>query len=118
MTESRRRYQLVQGTLDMLILRTLDLEPAHGHGIATRIFRASGELLEVDHGSLYPALQRLQRKGFIRSRWGVSENNRKAKFYSLTKSGRKQLRAEEHRWRRLTEAIAGILSQESPGEAG
>ncbi len=113
-----RRYQLVQGTLEMLILRTLQAEATHGHGIATRIFQASGELLEVDHGSLYPALQRLQRKGLIRSEWGVSENNRRARYYSLTAGGRRQLEEEADRWRRLTEAIAGIMEAESlAGEA-
>lgn len=113
MTERNDRHQLLQGTLDMLILRTLHHGPTHGHGIASQIFRDSGELFEVDHGSLYPALQRLQRKGFIRGEWGVSKNNRRAKFYSLTQTGRKQFQADQRRWRSMTAAIAGILGEDS-----
>ena len=94
----------------MLVLRTLLLGSRHGHDIATTIQRQSGDELLVDHGSLYPALQRLQRNGWIVAKWGVSENNRRAKFYSLTRSGRKQLDAETIKWERLTRAVAGILN--------
>lgn len=102
----------------MLILRTLHGGAAHGHGIASHIFQTSGQLLEVDHGSLYPALQRLQRKGYIRADWGVSKNNRKAKYYSLTDTGKRQLRAETVRWRRLTGAIARIMEGAPLAEEG
>jgi PadR family transcriptional regulator, regulatory protein PadR len=101
--------ELVKGTLDMLILRTLLLGPQHGHGIACSIEQSSDSALRVDHGSLYPALQRLQQEGWIKSQWGTSRNARKAKFYSLTPAGRRQLHAESSRWERLTNAIAMIM---------
>ena len=106
---AKERGELVQGTLDMLILQTLLLGPAHGHSIAHAIERRSDEILQVEHGSLYPALYRLEDRGWIASFSGTSENNRKAKFYRLTKAGRKQLAAETSRWERLVDGIARIL---------
>jgi len=94
----------------MLILRTLALGPVHGHGIARAIEQGSEEVLGVDHGSLYPALQRLLQEGWISAEWGVSDNNRKAKFYSLTRTGRAQLRKETSRWEKLTRAIGLIMN--------
>lgn len=105
---------MLQGTLDLLILRTLLFGPEHGQGIARAIQLQSQDELLVDHGSLYPALQRLEQKGWINAEWGLSSNNRKARFYRLTKQGRKQLATETTEWRRLTAAIARILGpQES-----
>src|SRR5262245_25523983 len=101
---------MLQGTLDMLILRTLRFGPIHGHAIAKSIERASLDVLRVDHGSLYPALQRLERRGMISARWGASENNRRARYYRLTVAGRKRLSAEAGKWERLSEAIARILN--------
>ena len=101
---------MLQGTLDLLILRTLLFGPIHGHAIAKSIERTSQDVLRVDHGSLYPALQRLERRGLITAEWGTSENNRRAKFYCLTAEGRKQLTTETSKWQRLTEAIAHILN--------
>jgi PadR family transcriptional regulator PadR len=102
---------LLQGTLDLLILKTLALESMHGWGIAQRIQQVSKDALQVGQGSLYPALHRLEYKGWIRADWGASENNRKAKFYSLTTAGKTQLRAELKDWDRLTSAIALVLKQ-------
>jgi PadR family transcriptional regulator PadR len=102
---------LLQGTLDVLILKTLALEPMHGWGIALRIQQVSKEVLQVGQGSLYPALHRLEYKGWIKSEWGTSENNRRAKFYLLTAAGRKQLKAELETWDRLSTAIARVLQQ-------
>ena len=102
---------LLQGTLDLLILKTLALEPQHGWGIAQRIQQVSKDALLIGQGSLYPALHRLEYKGWIQSEWGASENNRKAKFYSLTKIGQKQLISELEDWNRLTSAIALVLKQ-------
>jgi PadR family transcriptional regulator, regulatory protein PadR len=102
---------ILQGTLDMLILRTLVMGPAHGHTIAQAIERTSENALEVEQGSLYPALHRLEDRGWISSEWGVSENNRKAKFYRLTNKGRKELNAAAGRWRRMTRAIGLILGE-------
>ena len=101
---------LVQGTLDMLILKTLALEPAHGWGIAQRIQQVSRDVLQVNQGSLYPALYRLEHQGWIASEWGTSENNRKAKFYRLTQEGQRQLDAETENWERVSSAIDRILS--------
>ena len=103
---------LLQGTLDLLILRTLVFGPQHGQGIARAIETGSQDTLLVDHGSLYPALQRLEARGWIAAEWGTSDNNRKARFYTLTKSGRKQLAAETQQWRRLAAAIGRILGPE------
>lgn len=102
---------LLQGTLDLLILKTLALETMHGWGIALRIQQVSKDVLQIGQGSLYPALHRLEYKGWIRSEWAASENNRRAKFYSLTRTGRKQLDNELATWDRMTEAIALVLAQ-------
>src|ERR1700753_283797 len=91
---------LPQGTLDLLILRTLALEPQHGWAISERIHQVSSKVLQVRQGSLYPALHRLERAGWIKARWGASENNRRAKYYELTRAGKKRVEKEEHRWRR------------------
>jgi PadR family transcriptional regulator, regulatory protein PadR len=101
--------ELLQGTLDMLILQTLVLGPAHGHTIAHVIEHRSDEVLQVEHGSLYPALHRLEDRGWIASFWGTSENNRKARYYRLTRAGRKQLAHQTSRWAELTQAIARVL---------
>ena len=101
---------ILQGTLDVLILKTLSLESNHGWGIAQHIQSVSGEVLQVNQGSLYPALYRLERQRLIRSDWGTSENNRKAKFYSLTKNGQRQLESETERWRRFAEAVNVVLA--------
>jgi PadR family transcriptional regulator PadR len=106
---SRGRIELVYGSLDMLILRTLRWGPTHGHGIAKSIERLSEEALKVDHGSLYPALQRLQQEGWITGEWGVTKNNQRAKYYRLTAAGRRQLVAETSRWGRFVRAITGVL---------
>lgn len=103
--------EILQGTLDMLILRTLVIGPAHGHTIAQAIERVSENALEVEQGSLYPALHRLEDRGWVSSEWGVSENNRKAKFYRLTSKGRKELNAATGRWRKMTRAIGLILGE-------
>ena len=100
---------LLQGTLDMLIMRTLLFGPRHGHSIAKSIEQVSLDVLRVDHGSLYPALQRLERRGWISAKWGTSENNRRAKYYCLTAAGKRKLVTETSKWGRLTEAIARIL---------
>jgi transcriptional regulator len=100
---------LLQGTLDMLILQTLVLGPAHGHAIAHVIERRSDQILQVEHGSLYPALYRLDARGWIASFWGTSENNRKARYYRLTAAGRKQLADETSRWERLASGISRVL---------
>jgi PadR family transcriptional regulator PadR len=106
------RIELLQGTLDLLILKTLVFGEQHGQGIARAIQRSSEDVLLVDHGSLYPALQRLEAKGWIVAEWGVSENNRKARFYQLTPSGRGQLAREEDQWRRLVQAMGRVLGPE------
>lgn len=108
---------LLQGTLDMLILRTLIFGPRHGHGIAVTIQRTSGDDLLVDHGSLYPALQRLERQRLIKSKWGVSGLNRRARFYELTPAGRKKLTAEKGKWERMVRAIARVLQHPNEEEA-
>jgi PadR family transcriptional regulator PadR len=103
------RLELVQGTLDMLILRTLVWGRAHGHAIAKSLERGSGDLLRIEHGSLYPALQRLQQEGWIVAEWGVSATNRRAKYYRLTAAGKRHLHAESSRWSRLVRAIGRIM---------
>jgi PadR family transcriptional regulator, regulatory protein PadR len=108
-TGENDRLELLQGTLDLLILRTLLAGPVHGHGIAQSIERNSSEVLQVEQGSLYPALHRLIKRGWISAEEGLSENNRRAKFYRLTARGRKRLALETSKWERLTSAIAGIL---------
>jgi PadR family transcriptional regulator, regulatory protein PadR len=107
--DEKERIALLQGTLDLLILRTLLFGPQHGQGIARGIQSQSGDELLVDHGSLYPALQRLEDQGWIAAEWGTSENNRKARFYKLTKTGRKQLVHETNQWERLSTAIGRVL---------
>ena len=102
----------LQGTLDLLILRTLLFGPQHGQGIARAIQQQSENVLIVDHGSLYPALQRIEDRGFISAEWGVSDNNRRARFYSLTRKGRKELTREESEWRRIAAAIGRVLDSE------
>ena len=109
------RIELLQGTLDLLVLRTLAPGPAHGHAIAKTIERQSEDVLQVEQGSLYPALHRLIRRGWISAEEGVSENNRRAKFYRLTAKGRRQLHVETTRWAKLARAIAGVL--EPAGES-
>ena len=106
---AKDKTDLLQGTLDMLILKALQLEPMHGFGISVRIRQMSDEVLQVEQGSLYPALYRLEEQGWIKAAWGVSDNNRKARFYSLTSAGRKQLGAETANWERLATAINLIL---------
>jgi len=100
---------LVQGTLDLLILKTLALEPMHGWGIAQRIHQVSKEVLQVNQGALYPALHRLEQSGWIKAKWGESDNNRRAKYYSLTPAGRKYLEREQANWQRLSTAIGLVL---------
>jgi PadR family transcriptional regulator PadR len=104
-----KAIDLLQGTLDMLILKAVSLGPLHGYGVLLRIQQISGEQLEIQQGSLYPALYRLEHQGWIASEWGESDNKRKAKFYSLTAAGRRQLRAETEKWNRMASLIAGIL---------
>jgi PadR family transcriptional regulator PadR len=103
------RIDLPQGTLDLLILRTLALGPQHGWAVSERVQQMSSDVLRIQQGSLYPALHRLERRGLIKARWGTSENNRRAKYYELTKSGVKQLEAEKDAWQRLTAAVAQVL---------
>ena len=100
---------LVQGTLDLLILRTIALQPMHGWGISQRIQQLSSDVLQVQQGSLYPALHRLEQQAWIKAEWGESENNRRAKYYSLTRAGRQQLERETANWQRLSTAIAQVL---------
>jgi len=102
---------MVQGTLDMLVLQTLAPGPAHGHAIAHAIERVSEDVLQIEHGSLYPALHRLEDRGWIASFWGTSESNRKAKYYRLTPAGRRQLAAESARWDQLVRAIGRIMKE-------
>ena len=113
--DDRDRVALLQGTLDLLILRTLVFGPRHGQGIARAIQQTSEDVLLVEHGALYPALQRLEEKGWIGARWGTSENNRRARFYTLTRKGRGQLAREASRWRRLAAAIGRVLGPEAAG---
>ena len=103
------KTDLLQGTLDLLILKTLALEPQHGFGIGQRIQQISRDVFQINQGSLYPALHRLEQRGWIASEWGESESNRRAKFYSLTRAGRRQLESEQRNWERLAAAIARIL---------
>jgi PadR family transcriptional regulator len=113
--EDADRMALLQGTLDLLILRTLVFRPEHGQGIARAIQQTSEDLLLVEHGALYPALQRLEARGWIAAEWGTSENNRRARFYRLTRDGRRQLARETSRWRRMAAAIARVLGPEAAG---
>ena len=114
--ESSNRMELLQGTLDMLILRTLLFGPAHGHQIAKHIQRTTEDVLQVEHGSLYPALHRLERRGWVASKWETAKDrNRQFKYYRLTPAGRRQLAAEESRWKRLIRAVARVMR---PAEGG
>lgn len=106
---ANERIDLPQGTLDLLILKVLALEPQHGWAVSERIQQISSDVLRIQQGSLYPALHRLERRGWIKAKWGVSENNRRAKYYELTRSGRKQLEEEESAWRKLTAAVGQVL---------
>ena len=103
------RIELPQGTLDLLILKTLTLGPQHGWAVSERVQQVSSDVLKIQQGSLYPALHRLERRGWIKAHWGASENNRRAKFYELTRAGQKQLEAEESAWRKLAAAVGQIL---------
>src|SRR5690242_7830707 len=111
----RKHMELLQGTLDILILKALSLGPLHGYGVLLRIQQISQDRLEIQQGSLYPALYRLEDQGLIASEWGESENKRKARYYRLTAGGRRQLQAESEQWNRIAEIIAGIL-QTNPEE--
>lgn len=113
--EAAERINLLQGTLDLLILRTLVFGAEHGQGIARAIQQTSDDVLLVDHGSLYPALQRLERKNWIAAKWGVSENNRRARFYQLTAKGRQQLTRETDQWRRFVDAVGRVLDAQEAG---
>ena len=104
-----QHIDLPQGTLDLLILRTLSLGPQHGWAISERVQQLSSDVLRIQQGSLYPGLHRLERRGFIKARWGTSENNRRAKYYELSKSGRQQLEVETDAWEKLTAAVAQVL---------
>src|ERR1700733_15351582 len=106
---SADRIELPQGTLDLLILKTLALEPQHGWAISERVQQISKDALQIQQGSLYPALHRLERRGWIKARWGTSDNNRRAKYYELTKTGAKQLDAEASTWRQLSAAVSQVL---------
>jgi transcriptional regulator len=103
------RLELPQGTLDLLILKTLGLEPLHGWGISERLQQISGDAVQVQQGSLYPALHRLERRGWIKAEWRITENNRNAKYYALTRAGKKQLETEEAAWRRLSAVVSQVL---------
>ena len=110
------RIQLLPGTLEMLVLQTLVFGPRHGHGVAVAIERGSQGSLLVDHGSLYPALQRLERAGLITAAWGTSDNNRRARYYKLTRSGHVALNAATSKWERMVRAVGGVLSMPQEGE--
>jgi len=110
-----KQMELLQGTLDMLILKAVSLGPLHGYGVLLRIQQISGNRLEIQQGSLYPALYRLEQQGWITSEWGESENKRKAKYYRLTAAGKRKLQAESEKWNRMADVIAGIL-ETTPGE--
>jgi len=115
-TPDEQRLEILQGTLDMLILRTLQWGPQHGHGIGQAIGARSDNLLKVETGSLYPALHRLQKRGWLKAEWNVSESNQRAKYYRLTAAGKAQLARERDRWSRLVNAIGGILNPAATGE--
>jgi transcriptional regulator len=108
-SDRNERIDLPQGTVDLLLLRTLSSGPQHGWAISERVQQVSSDVLQIQQGSLYPALHRLERRGWIKARWGASDNNRRAKYYELTRSGRKQLEVEEDAWRKLTAAVAQVL---------
>jgi PadR family transcriptional regulator PadR len=112
MNQRRNKLDLLRGTLDMLILRTLQVGPAHGHEIAKHIQRSTDDVLQIEHGSLYPALHRLERKGWLASKWESREGGRELKYYRLTALGKKQLAAEESKWKQLVRAIAQVAARE------
>jgi transcriptional regulator len=105
----QKRFDLPQGTLDLLILKTLAVQPLHGWAISERLHQVSAAALQVGQGSLYPALHRLERRGWIKGRWGASDNNRRAKYYELTRAGRRQLQTDTEEWRRLTVVVGQVL---------
>ena len=105
----KRRSDVLQGSLEMLVLKTLTLRPTHGWGITLHIQRISQDVLRVEEGSLYPALQRMEQQGWIKAEWKISENNRRARYYALTKSGRKQLESQEETWESVTRAVTAVL---------
>ena len=115
-TSDRARVELLQGTLDMLVLRTLQWGPQHGHGIGQAIRQQSDELLKVETGSLYPALHRLVKRGWLKAEWGVSDSNQKAKYYRLTAAGKTQLVRERDRWAQLVDAIGRVMDPASERE--
>ena len=106
---AKQKPDLPQGTLDLLILKSLSLGPMHGYGVGQRIRQLAEEMLQIEEGTLYPALYRIEQKGWIESEWGTSENNRRARFYKLTRAGREQLSVEESQWEHLTAAVAKVL---------
>jgi PadR family transcriptional regulator PadR len=110
MAAAGSRTDVLQGTLDMLILRTLLFGPRHGHGIAVSIEQETEDVLRIDHGSLYPALHRLEKRGWIAAKWGTTENKRRARYYRLTAAGRRQLTEEQTRWERATRAVARVMN--------
>jgi PadR family transcriptional regulator, regulatory protein PadR len=115
-SEYKNRIELVQGTLDMLILQTLQWGPQHGYGIVQHLHTLSGEVLQVETGSLYPALHRLERQGWVRSDWKLTDSNQRARFYQITAAGKKQLASDHDRWRRAVEAIAAVMQKPSGGQ--
>ena len=117
-SEYKNRIELVQGTLDMLILKTLQWGPRHGYGIVQALHTQSGEVLQVETGSLYPALHRLERQGWVRSEWSQTESNQRARFYEITAAGKKQLVSDHDRWRQMVGAIAAIMQGGPEGEEG
>jgi PadR family transcriptional regulator PadR len=112
----KNRIELLQGTLDMLILQTLQWGPQHGYGMVQALRLHSGEILQVETGSLYPALHRLERQGWVRSEWKQTESNQRAKFYRITASGKKQLASELNRWEQIVEAVTAIMEREPEGD--
>jgi PadR family transcriptional regulator, regulatory protein PadR len=110
------RIEMVQGTLDMLILRTLQWGPQHGHGIGVALRASSDDALQIDHGSLYPALHRLERQGWIDADWQVTDNKQRAKYYRLTAAGKKQLAAEQSRWKQVVDVIARVMNAKAPAK--
>lgn len=111
MARYQNRIELLQGTLDLLILQTLLWGSRHGYGISQAIWSGSGEILQVETGSLYPALHRLEKQGWVKAEWGVTDNNQKAKFYQLTAKGRKELTAQQERWRTFAGAVASLMKE-------
>ena len=110
MAKTRQKPELIQGTLDLLILRTLQWGPQHGHGIGVALRASSDEVLNIDHGSLYPALHRLEKRGWVRAEWAASETGRDARFYTLTREGRRQLEDQRANWMRLSTAVTAVLT--------